>query len=73
MDLIDKCVNNKTTNYFFDKPIANLDIDAEQEFTKIFEILKERNITLFITTHLANKMSKIADYLIILKRRNNMQ
>ncbi len=54
---------------FYDEPIANLDIRAQNKVIKTITSLKNKNITSIIITHEFTQFESITDRIIVLKER----
>ncbi|QEH61252.1 ABC transporter ATP-binding protein [Spiroplasma chinense] len=52
---------------FMDEPTANLDIDSKEELLEIINFLSNREVGIFITSHITDELDKYVNRLIVLK------
>ena len=68
------CGSIQTKVLLMDEPTANLDPVFRDDFLKLLqEFVAEYEMTILLATHLDEDLSRVADYVIDIKERRNIQ
>ena len=59
--LIAKALSHEPKVLFLDEPTASVDVELRKEMWKVIQKLKEKNVTIILTTHYIEEAEEIAD------------